>query len=200
MDMQITTDSPLVSGPATITGALSRRTFLGAGSAAGIALTLPLPAMAAGTEWRLAVRNVHTNESVDAVFARGGRFVPAGLAELNHGLRDWRTGETFAMDRRLLALLVQLREKLEIGGARKIDLISGYRSPHTNAALQTAGGAHTGVASQSQHMLGKATDIMVPGVTLDRLRGAALALGGGGVGYYPRDGFVHVDTGRVRHW
>lgn len=163
-------------------------------------LAFPLPAMATGAEWRLAIRNVHNNESVDAVFARSGRFVPEGLDELNHGLRDWRTGETIAMDKRLLALLVSLREKLDVGGNRKIDLISGYRSPHTNAALRARGGEHTGVASQSQHMLGKATDIMIPGVSLDRLRGAALALGGGGVGYYPRDGFVHVDTGRVRHW
>ena len=89
---------------------------------------------------------------------------------------------------------------LSLKSESKINLISGYRSPATNAALRAKGGEHTGVASQSQHMLGKATDIMVPGVTLDRLHGAALALGGGGVGYYPRDGFVHVDTGRVRHW
>ncbi|MEG3122843.1 DUF882 domain-containing protein [Sphingomonas sp. GB1N7] len=165
-----------------------------------MAAFFPFPAMALGGELRLAIRNVHTNESVDAVFARSGQFVPDGLAELNHGLRDWRTGEATVMDRRLLALLVQLREKLEVTGRSKIDLISGYRSPHTNAALRAKGGAHTGVASQSQHMLGKATDIMVPGVSLERLHGAAMALGGGGVGYYPRDGFVHVDTGRVRHW
>jgi uncharacterized protein YcbK (DUF882 family) len=163
-------------------------------------MALPLPAMAKGIEWRLAIRNVHTNETVDAVFARSGQFVAAGLAELNHGLRDWRTGETIGMDRRLLALLVSLRQKLELSGNRKIDLISGYRSPKTNAKLRSAGGKHSGVAHTSQHMLGKATDIVVPGVSLERLRGAALALGGGGVGYYPRDGFVHVDTGRVRHW
>jgi uncharacterized protein YcbK (DUF882 family) len=179
---------------------LSRRALLGGAAAGGMALALPLPAMAAGTEWRLAIRNVHNTESVDAVFARNGSFLPAGLAELNHGLRDWRTGEAIAMDRKLLALLVSLREKLEVAGNRKIDLISGYRSPKTNATLRAAGGEHSGVASQSQHMLGKATDIMIPGVTLERLHGAALALGGGGVGYYPRDGFVHVDTGRVRHW
>lgn len=161
---------------------------------------MPLPAMAAGSEWRLAIRNVHTNETFDAVFARAGRFLPAGLAELNYGLRDWRTGDVTQMDRRLLGLLVQLREKLDLTGRSKIELISGYRSPNTNAALRARGGEHTGVASTSQHMLGKATDIMVPGVSLDKLRGAALALGGGGVGYYPRDGFVHVDTGRVRHW
>ena len=179
---------------------LTRRALIGGSAAMGVSLGLPMPAMAAAKEWRLAIRNVHTNETVDALFARDGRFLPEGLAELNHGLRDWRTGEATAMDRRLLALLVQLRAKLELSGRQKIDLISGYRSPHTNAALRAKGGAHTGVASTSQHMLGKATDIMISGVSLERLHGAALALGGGGVGYYPRDGFVHVDTGKVRRW
>lgn len=164
-------------------------------------MLLPFPALASGaSEWRLAFRNVHTNESVDAVFARAGRFLPEGLAELNHGLRDWRTGEVSAIDRQLLALLTRLRDTLGVTGTRKIDLISGYRSPHTNASLKAAGGAHSGVASKSQHMLGKATDIAIPGVPLDRLRNAALSLQAGGVGFYPRDGFVHVDTGAVRHW
>jgi len=192
--MNITTDQPLVS-------AIPTRRQVVAGAVLGAALcALPLPAFAATGELRLAIRNVHNNDSVDAVFARNGRFVPAGLAELNHGLRDWRTGEATAMDPRLLALLVQLRARLGVPGNRKIDLISGYRTPRTNAMLRSAGGSHSGVASQSQHMLGKATDIMIPGVPLDRLRGAALSLGGGGVGYYPRDGFVHVDSGPVRHW
>ncbi|KQS04594.1 hypothetical protein ASG11_10310 [Sphingomonas sp. Leaf357] len=197
--MQTTLDERLVSQPSRLPD-LSRRRLIGGAAIGGMAALFPFKAMAWGGEMRLAIRNVHNNESVDAVFARGGQFVPDGLAELNHGLRDWRTGETTMMDRRLLALLVQLREKLELTGRSKIDLISGYRSPHTNAALRARGGAHTGVASQSQHMLGKATDITVPGVSLERLHGAAMALGGGGVGYYPRDGFVHVDTGRVRHW
>jgi uncharacterized protein YcbK (DUF882 family) len=197
--MQTTTDEQLVSEPSRIPD-ISRRALMGGGLVAGAAALMPFPAMAAGGEWRLAIRNVHNNESVDAVFARAGRFVPEGLAELNHGLRDWRTGEVFQMDRRLLALLVNLRAKLDVPGKQKIDLISGYRSPHTNASLRAKGGAHTGVATRSQHMLGKASDIMVQGVSLDKVRRAALALGGGGVGYYPRDGFVHVDTGRVRHW
>jgi uncharacterized protein YcbK (DUF882 family) len=199
--MQSTMDSRLVSGPEQVEGPIfSRRALIGGAMAAGAALAFPLPAMAAGKELRLAIRNVHNNESVDAVFARGGSFVADGLAELNHGLRDWRTGQIHPMDRKLLALLVRLREKLEVSGSRKIDLISGYRSPQTNASLRAHGGERTGVASQSQHMLGKATDIMIPGVSLERLRGAALALGGGGVGYYPRDGFIHVDTGPVRRW
>ncbi len=161
-------DGRLVSGAEQIDGPiLSRRAphrRRDGGRAAAFAF---LPAMAAGAELRLAIRNVHNNESVDAVLCAGGSFVADGLAELNHGLRDWRTGKVFPMDRRLLALLVQLREKLEISGSRKIDLISGYRSPQTNASLRAKGGEHTGVASQSQHMLGKATDIMIPGVSLD---------------------------------
>ena len=192
--MNTTMQHPLVSETP------NRRQMI-TGVAAGAALfALPFPAFAATGELRLAIRNVHNNDSVDAVFARNGRFLPAGLAELNHGLRDWRTGQATAMDPRLLALLVQLRKRLDIAGNRKIDLISGYRTPRTNAMLQRAGGDHSGVASQSQHMLGKATDIMIPGVSLERLHGAALSLGGGGVGYYPRDGFVHVDSGPVRHW
>jgi len=194
-------EEPLVStGHESGRAMLSRRALIGGAVAGAAALAMPMPAMAMGTEWRLAIRNVHNNETVDALFARNGRFVPEGLAELNHGLRDWRTGEAVAMDRRLLGLLVSLREKLDLKNSHPIGLISGYRSPRTNAMLRAAGGEHTGVASQSQHMLGKATDIMVPGVSLDRLHGAALALGGGGVGYYPRDGFVHVDSGPVRRW
>lgn len=203
--MLSTIDERLVSTPQRADGPiLSRRALIGGAVAGGAALAFPMPGMATrgatGGEWRLAIQNVHNNESVDALFARNGRFLPEGLAELNHGLRDWRTGETMAMDHRLLALLVSLREKLELTGRTKIGLISGYRSPRTNAMLRAEGGSHTGVASRSQHMLGKATDIMVPGVSLARLHGAALALGGGGVGYYPRDGFVHVDSGPIRHW
>lgn len=163
-------------------------------------LLLPGRAIAAPVEWRLALRNVHNGERVDALFARNGQFLAQGLAELAHGMRDWRTGEIFAIDRQLLMLLVTLRDRLEQPGGKAFELISGYRSPATNGALRAAGGAHTGVATKSQHMLGKASDISLSGVPLDRLHGAALSLGRGGVGYYPRDGFVHVDTGRVRHW
>lgn len=194
--MHSTSEPEILSGTE-----INRRALLGGGLGLIGSLALPLRAQAAtGGEWRLALRNVHTNDSVDAVFARNGRFVAAGLAELNHGLRDWRTNQAHEMDRNLLALLVRLRDTLGVTGGTKVDLISGYRSPATNAALKAAGGEHSGVASKSQHMLGKATDIHMPGVPLDRLRSAAMSLKGGGVGFYPRDGFVHVDTGAVRHW
>ena len=102
------------------------------------------------------------------------------------------------IDPKLLDLLHELSGTLETD--TPFHIISGYRSPVTNASLRTKGGAHTGVATQSLHMVGKAIDIRVPGVKLDDLRGAARSLKLGGVGYYPSSNFVHVDTGRVRFW
>lgn len=151
----------------------------------------PLP------EKRLAFRNIHNNETVDARFFGPQGFDPEGLAEINHGLRDWRTNEVTRMDPALILLLATLRETLEVSPRARFDIISGYRSPQTNAALHARSG---GVASKSQHMLGKATDIALPGTALDRVHQAALSLKRGGVGFYPQSGFVHVDTGRVRHW
>ena len=179
---------------------LSRRGLLFGAVALGSAALLDKSAFAAIPEKRLAFRNVHTNDKVDARFFANGRFDPQGLAELNHGLRDWRTGDTTNMDPDLFDLLTEIRDRLGVDPRRSFDLISGYRSPHTNAALRARGGEHTGVATQSQHILGKATDIALPGVPLNTLRLAALSAQRGGVGFYPRDGFVHVDTGRVRTW
>ena len=79
-------------------------------------------------------------------------------------------------------------------------MISGYRSAATNALLRERGGATSGVAPHSLHMVGQAIDIRVPGIRLERLRDAAKSLKIGGVGYYPASDFVHVDIGRVRYW
>jgi uncharacterized protein YcbK (DUF882 family) len=179
---------------------LGRRGLLGGVLAIGASALVGGKAFAALPERRIAFRNVHTNETVDARFFGANGWDPEGLAELNHGLRDWRNNESTAMDRQLMLLLTQIRDKLDVAPQTKIELISGYRSPKTNAALRTAGGEHTGVATKSQHMLGKATDIHMPGIALENLHLAALSMKAGGVGYYPRDGFVHVDTGRVRTW
>lgn len=151
-------------------------------------------------ERRLGFRNLHNDERCDACWLRGGELHAEGLAEIDHAMRDWRTGESMEIDRDLIRLLTDLSETLEVTPARGFNLISGFRSPVTNASLRARGGAHTGVATKSQHMLGKAADIAMPGVSTERLRDAARAMGRGGVGYYPRDGFVHVDTGRVRFW
>jgi len=180
---------------------LGRRRLLGGALALGAASTIAIKgAFAAVPERRLAFRNVHTRDTVDARFFGANGWDKQGLAELNFGLRDWRNNEETDMDPALMLLISRIRDTLGVDPRAKIDLISGYRSPGTNAALRAKGGAHTGVATKSQHMLGKATDLHVPGVELGRLKMAALAMQGGGVGYYPRDGFVHVDTGRVRSW
>lgn len=179
---------------------IGRRGLLGGALALGAAGLIGSPAFAALPERRIAFRNIHTNETVDARFFGANGWDHQGLAELNHGLRDWRTNQSTVMDPQLMLLLSAIRDKLDVAPQTKIELISGYRSPQTNAGLRAAGGEHSGVASKSQHMLGKATDIHMPGVALQNLHLAALSMKAGGVGYYPKDGFVHVDTGRVRTW
>lgn len=180
---------------------IGRRRLLGGALAmGGIATFGTKAAMAAIPEQRVAFRNIHTNDTVDARFLGPNGWDQQGLAELNHGLRDWRNNEQTQMDPALMLVVSRIRDALGLSPQTKIDLISGYRSPQTNAALRERGGEHTGVASKSQHMLGKATDIHMPGIALDRLHQVALAMQGGGVGFYPSEGFVHVDTGRLRHW
>ena len=176
---------------------LTRRGLISGGTAALAMAALSERVSARTPERRLAFVNANTGERYDACFFANGRYRADGLAELNHAMRDWRTGATRTMDPKLLDLLVQVRDRLDVAPHKPLRLVSAYRSPKTNGALHAR--SH-GVASKSQHMLGKATDIAIPGIRLDRLRNAAMSLHGGGVGYYPRDGFVHVDTGAVRHW
>ncbi|MGE3249654.1 MAG: DUF882 domain-containing protein [Hyphomonadaceae bacterium] len=172
---------------------LSRRTLLiGAMAGAG----LPGAAFAqAGSARALSFQNLHTGERLDAAFFDHGAFVPDALAAINRVLRDHRTGEIHAIDVRLLMLLTDLRSILET--REPLQVISGYRSPQTNAALADAS---AGVARRSLHMQGMAIDIAIEGTALDRIRQAALELRRGGVGHYPNPGFVHVDVGRVRSW
>jgi uncharacterized protein YcbK (DUF882 family) len=182
-------------------GGLSRRRLIGGALGFGAAALLGGgQALAALPERRLALRSVHNGERYDACYFRNGQYDPTGLAEINHALRDWRTGDAYAMDRELIDLLADLRDRIGADPRKPYDLISGYRSPRTNSALRARGGEHTGVATKSQHLLGKASDIALPGIPLSTVKTAALSLQRGGVGFYPRDGFVHVDTGRVRTW
>jgi uncharacterized protein YcbK (DUF882 family) len=142
--------------------------------------------------------HTHTAERMEIAYAVGGQYQAEALAKLNHLLRDFRTGESKPIDPKLFDLLHELT--VELGNDTPFHIISGYRSPHTNKMLQARGGANTGVASKSLHMVGKAMDIRVPDVKLKTLREAAADLKRGGVGYYPSSNFVHVDTGRVRYW
>jgi uncharacterized protein YcbK (DUF882 family) len=166
------------------------------------AVALPLgaaawsaPALASTAPRDLAFHNLHTGESLRAVYFDQGSYVPDALAAVDHVLRDFRTGDVHPIDPRLLDLLHTLGSTVQ--SHTPFQVISGYRSPATNAMLH----AHTdGVASGSLHMQGMAIDIRLGDVDLGHLHRAALGLGAGGVGYYPASDFVHVDVGRVRRW
>src|SRR5688572_6427630 len=155
-------------------------------------------AVAARAETRsLKLYFIHTKEKAEITFKRNGRYDQAGLKKINRFLRDWRRNEPTRMDPRLLDLVW---ETYRAAGARDyIHVVSAYRSPATNSMLRKRS---KGVANKSQHMLGKAMDFYIPGVSLKRLRDAGLRAQAGGVGYYPRSGspFVHMDVGNVRHW
>nr|WP_245837135.1 DUF882 domain-containing protein [Paraferrimonas sedimenticola] len=144
---------------------------------------------------KLSMFNRHTGERAQSVFAFQGEWVADGIAKLNQVLRDHRQQEVGMMDPNLFELICQLQDALDCHD--EIHIISGYRSPKTNAQLALRS---NGVAKKSYHMKGMAIDLAIPGVPLKEIRDAAIELQGGGVGYYPSSGFVHVDTGPVRRW
>lgn len=146
-------------------------------------------------ERRLSFFHTHTQESLEITYAVGGEYIDSALDELNDFLGDFRTGDQVAMDRELLDLIYDVRASL--GSEATFEVISAYRSPKTNEMLRSSGG---GVARKSQHLYGKAIDVRLRGVPTDALRDAALELQRGGVGYYEKSDFVHMDTGRVRRW
>lgn len=143
----------------------------------------------------LAFYNIHTAEALSITYRMQGAIVATALERINRLLRDFRSGESMAIDIDLLDTLDRLYERF--GRRGRFEVISGYRSPSTNAALRRV---TSGVALHSYHMLGRAIDIRLIGTPTDRLRDAALELGRGGVGYYPDSNFVHLDTGAVRRW
>ncbi len=147
---------------------------------------------------RLKLHHLHTGESIDVAYKQDGQYSQSGIEMLNHFLRDHRTQDAADYDPREFDLLHALLTKLRKPNAT-IDIVCGYRTPESNTFLRTRS-AITGVAEHSQHMLSKAIDIRIPGVSTIALRNAALSLGMGGVGYYPTSKFVHVDVGPVRQW
>jgi uncharacterized protein YcbK (DUF882 family) len=184
---------------------LHRRSFLGLGAAAAAGSLMPsraygaTPAIAPKAPERiLSFFNTHTGERVRSVYCAGGVYQPDALRELDYILRDFRVNAVKPVDPRVFDLLHELGGTLETDSP--FHIISGYRSPQTNALLRERGGQGTGVASHSLHMVGQAIDIRVPGVRLQHLRDAAKSLKIGGVGFYPDLNFVHVDVGRVRYW
>jgi uncharacterized protein YcbK (DUF882 family) len=143
----------------------------------------------------VAVHNLHTGESLSAIYFDRGEYVPDALSAMNHVMRDFRTGEVHEMRPELFDLWHTIRDVT--GSRQPFQIISGYRSPKTNEMLHEA---TIGVAQNSFHMKGMASDVRLEDVELSHLHAAALAIGRGGVGYYPSSDFVHVDVGPVRHW
>ena len=149
-------------------------------------------------EYRLRFYHTHTGDRLDVIYRRGDHYIPQALDELDHYLRDHRTGDVHHFDPHLFDLLYDLTASLGDSGG-EIDVICGYRTPWSNEFLRTRH-PHTGVAEHSLHMQAEAIDIRLPGIPTSELRDAALRLHRGGVGYYRSSDFVHVDVGRVRQW
>jgi uncharacterized protein YcbK (DUF882 family) len=158
----------------------------------------PTAVTASQQQYHLRMHHLHTGEDIDVVYRIGDTYIPNALDQLNHFLRDHRTEDVSSYDPKEFDLLHALMTRLGRPNG-VIDIICGYRTPESNNFLRTRS-ADTGVAEHSQHMLAKAIDIRVPGVSTVTLRNAALALHAGGVGFYPISQFVHVDVGPVRTW
>jgi uncharacterized protein YcbK (DUF882 family) len=178
--------------------AKSRRGFLamGLGAAASLLVVNPLEAAVRRLPERsLHLYNTHTGESLKTVYWAEGRYRAKSVAQASRFLRDHRSGDIHSMDPRLLDVMAAVHRKF--GGKGALHIISGYRSPATNAMLASYS---DGVASHSLHMEGKAVDIRLPGHSVRAVGRAAASMRAGGVGLYPESDFVHVDTGRVRYW
>ncbi|HEX3937143.1 MAG TPA: DUF882 domain-containing protein [Xanthobacteraceae bacterium] len=154
-------------------------------------------AVAEGDTRTITMHHVHTGEDITITYKRDGRYDEAALKKLDWFLRDWRRSEATSMDPRLLDLVWEVQR--ETGSAVPIEVVCGYRSPQTNAMLRRRS---EGVARFSQHMLGRAMDFYIPGISLEKVREIGLRLARGGVGFYPESGspFVHMDVGGIRMW
>jgi uncharacterized protein YcbK (DUF882 family) len=185
---------------------LTRRGFL-TSVASGIAMSLVAPAAMASAakvqrpvsapvrDRELSFYNTHTGEKLSTTFWSDGDFVDDAVEDISWILRDYRTETVSSIDRKLIELLYQLQTKVNHQG--EFHIISGYRSPATNDMLRKKS---SGVAKHSYHMLGQAIDVRLPGFDTAKLHKAAKSLKGGGVGYYAKSDFVHIDVGSVRYW
>lgn len=178
---------------------MNRRYFLGASLGAGLAVaSAPVWARRQSSlEVRtLTLHHLHTDERLSVAYRIGDNYQRSALKRMSHFLRDFRTGDETAIDPQLFDLLHDVKRRLghEDG---TFEIISGYRSPRTNNMLRKAS---SGVARRSLHMTGQAIDVRLTEMPTRNIRDAALTLSRGGVGYYPRSDFVHLDTGRVRRW
>ncbi len=176
---------------------MNRRQFLTKSGLTIAALILQPPSLGlAVTPTRaLSLYNTHTREKLDITYSWSRQYNQEALGEINHFLRDFRTGEVHPIDPHLLDILHSIRQTF--GNQGTFEIISGYRSPKTNKQLRNNS---TAVAKRSLHMQGKAIDLRLSGINTKKLQQCALQMQCGGVGYYPKSDFVHLDTGRVRFW
>ncbi|MCK9604855.1 MAG: DUF882 domain-containing protein [Methylomonas sp.] len=179
---------------------LSRRRFI-RHLACGSLLTLGSPVIAQAAKAHfpshksLAFEILNTGDKLKLTYFEKGRYISSALSEIDYLLRDYRSGDVHRIDPHLLDQLHDL--KLMLGAHRPFEIICGYRSPFTNANLRKH---KSGVANNSLHMQGRAIDIRLDGYDTKHLRNAAISLHRGGVGYYPKSDFVHLDTGKFRTW
>ncbi len=145
---------------------------------------------------RLSFHHLHTEARISVVYRIGDNYQRDALQKLNHFFRDFRTGDTVAMDPQLFDLLYDVQTRLGDPDAR-FEVLSAYRSQQTNSMLRRTS---RGVARNSLHLTGQAIDVRFPDLPIRYIRDTAVDLGRGGVGYYPRSNFVHLDTGAVRRW
>ena len=180
---------------------IGRRKFIRMGLITTAAAALvPCDALASAYESVSGVRELHlynvsTHENLKITYWKEGWYIPEALAEINHIFRDYRTGKVKAIKKELLDLLFNISKNIAVD--EPFHIISGYRSPGSNALLRKQ---NKSAAKNSLHMYGKAVDIRMPGFSLRKLRQEAMKLGKGGVGYYPRARSIHIDTGEVRYW
>tara|TARA_R110002124_G_scaffold64985_2_gene177817 strand:- start:630756 stop:631409 length:654 start_codon:yes stop_codon:yes gene_type:complete len=183
---------------------LGRRGFIKtsvvAASVATAGLILPKAALAVPQDesglCELNFRNLHTGETFSGAYRVGDQYLVGALNQVNTVLRDFRTGDVHTIDPQLMDIVYTLK-RLSGKAGDDFEIISGYRSPKTNAMLR---GASSGVAKKSYHMKGQAIDLRLPGVSTAHLRDIAKSLKAGGVGFYASSNFVHLDTGPVRSW
>jgi uncharacterized protein YcbK (DUF882 family) len=174
----------------------SRRQFLRSAGALALSVLPGRALWAHSPEKRsLSFVHTHTGERLSSVYFQDGQYLSAELERINHVLRDFRTGDVHAIDPGVLDILADLRALADRDEA--FEVICGYRSPETNAALRRRS---NGVAEHSLHLEGRAIDVRLPGVPTARLRELALGMSRGGVGYYATSDFVHLDNGRTRRW
>ena len=176
---------------------LGRRRFLleSLGAAAALSGVARKAAAVTAAPSRLSFYHIHTGEKLAITYREHGEVVPDALTEINRYLRDFRTEQVHVIDVALLDKLNALYTAFE--GRGNFEVISGYRSPHTNAVLRQV---TTGVAEHSLHIEGRAIDVRLTSAKTSSLRDAALAMKSGGVGYYADSNFVHIDTGKTRSW